>query len=85
MQKLKTRVVRKNLNPEWNEDLTLSITDPIIPINLVSDIFLQVQLNYIQNWYYDLHVIMLKGNEVAFFTDYKEYTYKRSLTNKVFK
>ncbi|KAF5479995.1 hypothetical protein F2P56_000773 [Juglans regia] len=33
-QKLKTRVVKKNVNPEWNEDLTLSITDPIIPINL---------------------------------------------------
>ncbi|KAG2715122.1 hypothetical protein I3843_03G066000 [Carya illinoinensis] len=33
-QKLKTRVVKKNINPEWNEDLTLSITDPIIPINL---------------------------------------------------
>ncbi|KAG9129760.1 hypothetical protein Leryth_015462 [Lithospermum erythrorhizon] len=27
-QKLKTRVVNKNLNPEWNEDLTLSIVDP---------------------------------------------------------
>lgn len=26
-QKLKTHVVKKNLNPEWDEDLTLSITD----------------------------------------------------------
>ncbi|XP_057433406.1 protein C2-DOMAIN ABA-RELATED 4-like isoform X2 [Lotus japonicus] len=25
--KLKTRVVKKNLNPEWNDDLTLSIVD----------------------------------------------------------
>ncbi|KAK3024409.1 hypothetical protein RJ639_043367 [Escallonia herrerae] len=33
-QKLKTRVVRKNINPEWNEDLTLSITDPSLPIKL---------------------------------------------------
>ncbi|XP_027077830.2 protein C2-DOMAIN ABA-RELATED 2-like [Coffea eugenioides] len=33
-QKLKTRVVRKNVNPEWNEDLTLSIADPSIPIKL---------------------------------------------------
>ncbi|XP_041003363.1 protein C2-DOMAIN ABA-RELATED 4-like [Juglans microcarpa x Juglans regia] len=33
-QKLMTRVVKKNINPEWNEDLTLSISDPIIPINL---------------------------------------------------
>lgn len=33
-QKLKTRVVRKNVNPEWNEDLTLSVADPSIPIKL---------------------------------------------------
>lgn len=37
MQKLKTRVVKKNLNPEWNEDLTLSISDPRTPISLVSN------------------------------------------------
>ncbi|KAM7524287.1 hypothetical protein LguiA_014189 [Lonicera macranthoides] len=33
-QKLKTRVVKKTLNPEWNEDLTLSIADPNLPIKL---------------------------------------------------
>ncbi|KAK2441876.1 Calcium-dependent lipid-binding (CaLB domain) family protein [Trifolium repens] len=33
-QKLKTRVVRKNLNPEWNDELTLSISDPHTPIHL---------------------------------------------------
>ncbi|KAM7278204.1 hypothetical protein ACFE04_005338 [Oxalis oulophora] len=33
-QKLKTRVVKKNINPEWNEDLTLSIVDPNLPIKL---------------------------------------------------
>ncbi|KAJ1387099.1 C2 domain [Sesbania bispinosa] len=33
-QKLKTRVVKKNLNPEWNDDLTLSISDPHAPIQL---------------------------------------------------
>ncbi|CAI8597219.1 unnamed protein product [Vicia faba] len=33
-QKLKTRVVKKNLNPEWDEDLTLSISDPRTPIHL---------------------------------------------------
>ena len=33
-QKLKTRVVKKNCNPEWNEELTLSITDLNAPINL---------------------------------------------------
>ncbi|XP_058195214.1 protein C2-DOMAIN ABA-RELATED 4-like [Rhododendron vialii] len=33
-QKLKTRVIRKDVNPEWNEDLTLSISDPNLPIKL---------------------------------------------------
>ncbi|XP_024190558.1 protein C2-DOMAIN ABA-RELATED 1-like [Rosa chinensis] len=31
-QKLKTRVVKKSVNPEWNEQLTLSIADPSLPI-----------------------------------------------------
>ncbi|WCJ25232.1 Calcium-dependent lipid-binding (CaLB domain) family protein [Euphorbia peplus] len=33
-QKLKTRVVHKNTNPEWDEDLTLSIDNPNIPIKI---------------------------------------------------
>ncbi|KAK7290205.1 hypothetical protein RIF29_04454 [Crotalaria pallida] len=33
-QKLKTRVVKKNINPEWNDDLTLSISDPHLPVRL---------------------------------------------------
>ncbi|XP_039063065.1 protein C2-DOMAIN ABA-RELATED 4-like [Hibiscus syriacus] len=33
-QRLKTRMVKKDVNPEWNDDLTLSITDPNIPITL---------------------------------------------------
>ncbi|XP_039032072.1 protein C2-DOMAIN ABA-RELATED 4-like [Hibiscus syriacus] len=33
-QRLKTRIVKKDVNPEWNDDLTLSITDPNIPIKL---------------------------------------------------
>ncbi|KAI9169196.1 hypothetical protein LWI28_008773 [Acer negundo] len=33
-QKLKTRFVKRNCNPEWNEELTLSIQDPNIPITL---------------------------------------------------
>jgi hypothetical protein len=37
MQKLKTKVVKKNLNPEWNDELTLSISDPRTPIHLVSN------------------------------------------------
>lgn len=39
MQKLKTRVIKKDVNPEWNEDLTLSITDPNVPITLVRFLF----------------------------------------------
>ncbi|KAM3342830.1 protein C2-DOMAIN ABA-RELATED 1-like [Capsicum galapagoense] len=33
-QKLKTRVVKKSVNPEWNEDLTLCVAEPILPIKL---------------------------------------------------
>ncbi|AQK96770.1 GTPase activating protein 1 [Zea mays] len=33
-QKVKTRVVKKSINPEWNEKLTLSIEDPAVPIRL---------------------------------------------------
>ncbi|XP_030452030.1 GTPase activating protein 1-like [Syzygium oleosum] len=33
-QKLKTRVVRRNLNPEWNENLTLCVADPDLPVKL---------------------------------------------------
>ncbi|OWM62640.1 protein C2-DOMAIN ABA-RELATED 5-like [Punica granatum] len=33
-QKLKTRVIKKDVNPEWNENLTLSIADPSVPITL---------------------------------------------------
>lgn len=36
MQKLKTRVVKNSTNPEWNEDLTLSIADPTLPVNIVT-------------------------------------------------
>ncbi|XWS75570.1 hypothetical protein CRYUN_Cryun01aG0101800 [Craigia yunnanensis] len=33
-QKLKTRVIKKNINPEWNDDLTLSIADPSLPVKI---------------------------------------------------
>ncbi|XP_021732220.1 protein C2-DOMAIN ABA-RELATED 7-like [Chenopodium quinoa] len=33
-QKLKTRVIKNNCNPEWNDVLTLSVTDPDMPITL---------------------------------------------------
>lgn len=34
-QKLKTRVIKKTTNPEWNDELTLSIEDPAVPVRLV--------------------------------------------------
>ncbi|KAK8714627.1 hypothetical protein V6N13_041978 [Hibiscus sabdariffa] len=34
-QKLKTRVIKKDVNPEWNEDLTLSVMDPSVPIRML--------------------------------------------------
>lgn len=43
MQKLKTRVIKKDVNPEWNEDLTLSVTDPSIPIKLVSSNYMYIE------------------------------------------
>ncbi|KAL9233723.1 hypothetical protein vseg_008681 [Gypsophila vaccaria] len=33
-QKLKTRVIKKTLNPEWKEDLTLYVTDANEPLRL---------------------------------------------------
>lgn len=44
MQKLKTRVIKKDVNPEWNEDLTLSVADPNLPVMLVK--FLVCWLSY---------------------------------------
>ncbi|RRT64844.1 hypothetical protein B296_00027400, partial [Ensete ventricosum] len=34
LQKMKTRVIKKNTNPVWNEDLTLCIEDPSLPVRL---------------------------------------------------
>ncbi|KAJ8429681.1 hypothetical protein Cgig2_015023 [Carnegiea gigantea] len=33
-QKLRTRIIKKSLNPEWHEDLTLCVTDPDEPVKL---------------------------------------------------
>lgn len=35
-QKLKTRVVKQNVNPEWNEELTFSVDDTNLPVKIVS-------------------------------------------------
>jgi Ca2+-dependent lipid-binding protein len=40
MQKLKTSVMKKTVNPVWNEDLTLAVMDASAPIKLVSIIHL---------------------------------------------
>lgn len=42
MQKLKTRVVKDTCNPEWNDELTLSVIDPNAPINLVSNYLISI-------------------------------------------
>lgn len=55
-QKLKTRVVKNNVNPEWNEDLTLSISDSNLPIKLVSITKKQYK----------------KANEVTIYTTYEK-------------
>lgn len=35
LQKVKTRIVKRNLNPEWREYLTVAIADPNLPVQLV--------------------------------------------------
>ncbi|XP_068648355.1 GTPase activating protein 1-like [Aristolochia californica] len=32
--KLKTGVIKHNVNPEWNEELTFSVAEPIMPIKI---------------------------------------------------
>ncbi|XP_071700885.1 protein C2-DOMAIN ABA-RELATED 4-like [Rutidosis leptorrhynchoides] len=34
-QRLKTHIIDRDLNPVWNEDLTLSIEDPDMPVQLM--------------------------------------------------
>ncbi|KAJ0913258.1 putative C2 domain-containing protein [Helianthus annuus] len=34
VEKVKTRIVERNVNPEWNEDLILSVHEPDLPIKL---------------------------------------------------
>ncbi|CAL9129578.1 unnamed protein product [Musa textilis] len=33
-QKLKTSVKKHNVNPVWNEDLTLTVSDPLLPVKI---------------------------------------------------
>lgn len=39
MQKVKTRVMKDNCNPEWDEELTLMVKDLNRTVMLVSNIF----------------------------------------------
>jgi len=48
LQRLKTHVIKKDVNPEWNQDLTLSITDPILPFKLVKKIAFMEMLRIIK-------------------------------------
>ncbi|XP_028555067.1 GTPase activating protein 1-like [Dendrobium catenatum] len=34
VQKLKTQVIKKTVNPEWDEELTFSVEDPSVPVKL---------------------------------------------------
>ncbi|MCO5551351.1 hypothetical protein L7F22_004852 [Adiantum nelumboides] len=34
MQEVKTKVIRNDLNPKWNEELTLAVPDPPLPLKL---------------------------------------------------
>ena len=36
LQKLKTKVVKQNVNPQWQEDLSFTVTDPNLPLTLVN-------------------------------------------------
>lgn len=32
---MKTRVIKRDLNPEWNEELSLAIPKPLLPLKLI--------------------------------------------------
>ena len=40
-------MIKNDLNPNWNEELTLAVPDPPVPLKLVSEVFL-----FVQNFYY---------------------------------
>lgn len=48
LQRVKTKVVRGNCNPVWNEELTIYIKDLDVPIVLVS-IYIQFYLRMLMN------------------------------------
>lgn len=63
LQKLKTRAVKQNTNPQWNEDLTLSIEDPNLPItmarNTLPNFFFFFFHMYSMKWWFDNVVVLI--------------------------
>lgn len=69
MQKLKTNVMKKTVNPVWNEDLTLAVMDASAPIMLVSIIhpFILIPLMIdMQSWILNAASRRLNSNLIQY-------------------
>lgn len=58
-QKLKTRVIKKSTNPEWNEELTLSIENPADAVRVVCIPFYLIFLPFFAELAPSLYLIFL--------------------------
>lgn len=56
LQSMKTRVIKSNLNPVWNERLMLSIPDPIPLLKLVSCILISKRSKDVFTKHQETHV-----------------------------